>query len=304
MLLSLKLGGPPPPAEPPSLIIENSLTRYSRRVTRFFQTPKGLLTLVFALLIAIAAPGQGGSHVATALGCAAFAAGVADAVILRYRKGRWEYPSGAVLSAAIVVMVLRAQEPWYVTTITSLIAVFSKYVFRVGQANVFNPAALAMLASYYLFHAGESWWGAVTDVDGPAKLILMAAGVYITNRVNKIPLVLTFFGTFFLLFTTTAFVGDALSVAEIFHSPDVEMLFYFAFFILTDPPTSPPHYRDQVICGPIVAVVSYAVFRTTGLVYFPLAAVLTGNVWEAWRRNRARLSRPVDRSANLGACAT
>ncbi|HEY1495435.1 MAG TPA: RnfABCDGE type electron transport complex subunit D, partial [Candidatus Solibacter sp.] len=112
------------------------------------------MTLVFALLIAIAAPGQGGSHVATALGCAAFAAGVADAVILRYRKGRWEYPSGAVLSAAIVVMVLRAQEPWYVTTITSLIAVFSKYVFRVGQANVFNPAALAMLASYYLFHAG------------------------------------------------------------------------------------------------------------------------------------------------------
>jgi hypothetical protein len=174
----------------------------------------------------------------------------------------------------------------------------------VGQANVFNPAALAMLASYYLFHAGESWWGAVTDVDGPAKLILMAAGVYITNRVNKIPLVLTFFGTFFLLFTTTAFVGDALSVAEIFHSPDVEMLLYFAFFILTDPPTSPPHYRDQVICGPIVAVVSYAVFRTTGLVYFPLAAVLTGNLWEAWRRNRARLSRPVDRSANLGACAT
>ena len=153
--------------------MENSFTRYSRRVTRFFQTPKGLLTLVFALLIAIAAPGQGGRHVAKVLGCAAFAAGVVDAIILRYRKGQWEYPSGAVLSATIVVMVLRAQEPWYVATITSLIAVFSKYVFRVGQANVFNPAALAMLASYYLFHAGESWWGAVTDVDGLPKLILI-----------------------------------------------------------------------------------------------------------------------------------
>ncbi len=35
----------------------------------------------------------------------------------------------------------------------------------------------------------------------------MAAGVYITNRVNKIPLVLTFFGTYFLLFTTTASRG-------------------------------------------------------------------------------------------------
>ena len=305
MLHSLGLSGPLLPAERPPSVTENSFTRYRRRVTRFFQTPKGLLTLVFALLIAIAAPGQGGVHVARGLGCAALAAGLVDAIILRYRKGRWEYPSGAVLSALIVVMVLRAQEPWYVTTIASLIAVLSKYVFRVGEANVFNPAALAMLASYYLFHAGESWWGAVTDVDGPAKLILMATGVYITNRVNKIPLVLTFFGTYFLLFTTTAFAGDALSVAEIFHSPDLEMLFYFAFFILTDPPTSPPRYRDQVICGPIVAVVSYAVFKSTGLVYFPLAGVLAGNIWGRHAgRNRVRVSRPVNRSTGLGACAT
>jgi Na+-translocating ferredoxin:NAD+ oxidoreductase RnfD subunit len=129
----------------------------------------------------------------------------------------------------------------------------------------------------------------------------MATGVYITNRVNKIPLALTFFGTYFLLFTATAFVGDALSVAEIFRSPDVEMLFYFAFFILTDPPTSPPRYRDQVICGPIVAVVSYAVFQTTGLVYFPLAGVLAGNVWEAWRRSRARVAdRPRGRPVGVG----
>jgi len=261
-----------------------------RRMARFFQTPKGLLTAILAVLIAMAAPGQEIRHVAVGLGSSVFGAGVVDAVILRLRKGRWEYPSGAVLSAAILVMVLRAQEPWYVTTIADLIAVLSKYLFRVGEANVFNPAALAMVASYYIFHAGESWWGAQTDVVGLPKLLLMAAGVYITNRVNKIPLVLTFFGTYFGLFTATAFVGDALSVAEIFHSPDVEMLFYFAFFILTDPPTSPPRYRDQVICGPIVAAVSYAVFKTTGLVFFPLAGVLAGNVWEAGRRMRQRSS--------------
>ncbi len=271
-----------------------------RRIKRFFQTPKGLLTMILAALIAMAAPGQGLRHVAMGLGSSVFAAGLADVIILRFRKGRWEYPSGAVLSAAIVVMVLRAQEPWYVTTITSLIAVTSKYVFRVGEANVFNPAALAMVASYYLFHAGESWWGAVTDVEGLPKVALMATGMYITNRVNKIPLVLTFFGAYFLLFTTTAFVSDALSVAEIFRSPDLEMLFYFAFFILTDPPTSPPRYRDQIVCGPIVAVVSYTAFKFTGVVFLPLAGVLAGNVWEAWRRRRARVMRPAGRSASLG----
>lgn len=62
------------------------------------------------------------------------------------------------------------------------------------------------------------------------------------------------------------------------------MLLYFAFFILTDPPPSPPRYRDQVVFGPLVAVVTFGVFKLTGLVYFPLAGVLVGNVWEARRR--------------------
>jgi Na+-translocating ferredoxin:NAD+ oxidoreductase RnfD subunit len=125
-------------------------------------------------------------------------------------------------------------------------------------------------------------------VDGPAKLILLAAGLYITDRVNETPLVLTFMATYFCLFTAAAFLGDPLSVAEIFHTPDLEMLLYFAFFILTDPPTSPPKYHGQVICGPIVAAVSFGVFKITGFVYFPLAGVLAGNLWEAFRRVRQR----------------
>ena len=257
-----------------------------RRVKRFFKTPKGLVTIVLAILILMAAPGQSGRP-AVGLACAAMAAGLVDLVILRWKTGAWQYPSGAVLTAAIVVMVLRAQEPWYVTTVTSVVAVLSKYGFR-SRANVFNPAALAMIASYYVFHAGESWWGAQTDAVGLAKLLMVAAGVFITNRVNKMPLVLTFLAAYFGLFTVTAFVGDPLKVAEIFRTPDVEAALYFAFIILTDPPTSPVKYRDQAICGALVAVVSYAFFELTGVVYYLLAGVTVGNVWVAWRRFNAR----------------
>ena len=63
---------------------------------------------------------------------------------------------------------------------------------------------------------------------------------------------------------------------------------FFAFFILTDPPTSPARYRDQIVCGALVAFVSYAVFELMGVVYYLLAGVLVGNVWEAWRRWRSR----------------
>jgi hypothetical protein len=77
-------------------------------------------------------------------------------------------------------------------------------------------------------------------------------------------------------------------VAEIFRTPDLQMALYFAFFILTDPPTSPVKNRDQVICGVIVAFVSYGVFEWVGAAYYLLAGVLAGNLWEAWRRYAAR----------------
>lgn len=251
------------------------------RIRRFFETPKGLLTVIFGVLVAMAAPGQGR---ATGLAAATALAAAVDVLILRWRKRRWEYPSGAVLTAAIVAMVLRAQEPWYVTAATALIAIASKWTFRAGGANVFNPAALAMIASYYLFHAGQSWWGAQTDVNGLAKMLMVGAGIFITNRVNKMPLVLAFLASYFLLFSAAAFFGNALSVAEIFRTPDLEAVLYFALFILTDPPTSPTKYREQMVCGMLVATVSFVLFRKTGVVYYLLAGVVVGNAWEAWRR--------------------
>src|ERR1035438_8620812 len=95
------------------------------RVRRFFRTPKGLLTILLASLLLTAVPGQSGRPI-TGLACAVMAAGLVDTFILRLKFGTWKFPSGAVLTAAIVVMVLRAQEPWCVTTVTSVIGVLSK----------------------------------------------------------------------------------------------------------------------------------------------------------------------------------
>jgi Na+-translocating ferredoxin:NAD+ oxidoreductase RnfD subunit len=262
-----------------------------RKAQRFFKTPKGLLLLILLGLIAISAPGQGVRMVLVGLGSASAAAGLTDLIILRFRKKVWEFPSGAVLSALIIGMVLRAQEPWHVVTLTAVVAVLSKYIFRSHTANLFNPAALAMVVSFYVFHTGQSWWGALVDVVPVAKLLLIAGGIYIADRVNKIPLVLAFLGSYFALFTIVTFVRNPLSVAEIFRTPDFEAALYFAFFILTDPPTSPTKYRDQLVFAGVVAVVSFAFFELLGALYFLLAGVLAGNIWEAWRRTSHRRKR-------------
>ena len=102
------------------------------------------------------------------------------------------------------------------------------------------------------------------------------------------PLVLVFLGTYFFLFTISSYLGDPRHVSEIYRSPDVEAVLYFAFIILTDPPTSPAKYPDQIIFGVLVATVSFAFFEWAGVVYYLLAGVLVGNVWEAWRRVNRR----------------
>ena len=67
------------------------------------------------------------------------AAGLMDLLILRARKRIWEFPRGAVITAMIVAMVLRVQEPWYVIAITSVFAVLTKYVVRHGRRMCLIP---------------------------------------------------------------------------------------------------------------------------------------------------------------------
>jgi Na+-translocating ferredoxin:NAD+ oxidoreductase RnfD subunit len=260
-------------------------------------TPKGLLTILLAILIAAAAPGEGAARIAPGLASAVAAAALLDALVLRVREQAWTFPSGAILSAMFVAMVLSPHEPWQVTMWTSLVAVASKYLVRGRSANVFNPAALAIVATSRIFDTGQSWWGALPDVHPAAVVLLIAFGVFMTDRVNKMPLVVSFLGVYFTLFTLTAFVAEPGGVAEIFRAPDAHAVLFFAFFILTDPPTSPVKYPDQVFCGVLVALVSYAVFELAGAVTYLLIAVLFGNVWEGWRRARAHTRKQLERAA-------
>jgi Na+-translocating ferredoxin:NAD+ oxidoreductase RnfD subunit len=264
---------------------------------RFFRTPKGLLLIVLAILAAVAAPGEGGALVLRSLAAAVVPAALLDLLILRWRHGRWELPSGAILTGLIVAMLLTPHERAVVLLVTSVVAVLSKYLFRAGGANIFNPAALGLVATYYLYDTAQSWWGAVPALPLLAVGLLLIGGLFIADRVNKIPLAMAFLGVYFACFTAAAFLGRPGHVAEVFRAPDLQAALYFAFFILSDPPTSPIRPRDQLLCGAVVAAVSVVMFETVGAAYYMLAGALAGNLLEAgrrWQHRRRRMpARPL-----------
>ena len=255
-------------------------------LVRYARTPKGLVLVVLVILVAIASAGEGVRLVAPGLAGATGAAMLVDAPILRFREEEWLFPDGALITGLIIAMILSPHERWYVGVVTSVLAVLSKYVLRGRSANVFNPAALALVVTYYVFDTGQSWWGALPELPAAALAALLLTGVFITARVNKSSSVLAFLGSYFTLATVAAFVGEPGHVAELYRAPDLHAALFLAFFMVTDPPTSPPKRVDQVVYGAIAGVASYAVFAFIGAVYFLLAGVLAANAWEAWRRLR------------------
>ncbi|HEX3865871.1 MAG TPA: RnfABCDGE type electron transport complex subunit D [Gemmatimonadaceae bacterium] len=258
---------------------------------RFVRTPKGITLLVLGVLMIVSAAGDGARLVLPGVAGAVIAAVIIDAAMLRARKHRWVFPDGALITAIIVAAVLSPHMPWYVATATAAAAVISKYIFRGGPANVFNPAALALVVTFYPLHTGQSWWGALSDLPPAGVAVLVAGGAFTVYRVNKLPVALAFLGAYFTLLTVTAFVGSPAPVASLYRAPDIHAALYFAFFMVTDPPTSPPSARSQLIFGAIVAIAVYAAFELIGAAYFRLAGLLIGNAWEGLRRHRERAAR-------------
>jgi hypothetical protein len=255
----------------------------TRPLLRFLRTPKGLVLIIFIGLLVVASFKVGGNVVMPKIIVAALTAGAIDMALTYLRRRRWVLPDGAVLTGMIVAFVLRPQESWLVLILIVAVAILSKHALRTHWSNILNPAAFALVVAAIAFKAGQDWWGALPDLGIVGAVVLLVAGVFIADRINKLPMILAFFGAYFTLLTVASF-SDSAAVAETFRTPDLQAVLFFAFFMLDDPPTSPVRHEDQIVFGMIVAAVAYFILMRFGGIYFLPAGLLVGNLWESGRR--------------------
>ncbi len=266
-------------------------TQTCEPIGRFVRTPKGILLVILAALAVPAIYLEGAAQVVPDLiGITATAAAL-DIAIVGVRRGVLVFPSGAILSGLIMGVLLKPAEPWYVSVVAAVVAIGSKHLLRVGRTNIFNPAALGLVATYVLFGSAQSWWGAAPDLGTLAVAMLLVSGAATADRVNRLPSVLAFLGAYFALFTVSSFVMDPARVAEVFRAPDLQAVLFFAFFMVDDPPTSPTRYGDQIIFGGIAALAGYLLFLLNGAVCYLLVGLLAANAWQAYRRPGHRRSK-------------
>jgi Na+-translocating ferredoxin:NAD+ oxidoreductase RnfD subunit len=201
------------------------------------------------------------------------------AVITRRKR---LFPDGAILTGLIVGLVLESAVSWQHAAATAAIAVASKHVLKVRKKPIFNPAAFGLLAAILLFGTGQSWWGGLAEMPTWCVAFLVIGGYLVTARVNKFPQAFAFLGVHYLLWLGLG-VMNVAGVGDLFRTPFINSALFLAFFMVTDPPTSPGKYKSQVVFGTLAAVASVADYLWLHDLGYLLTGLLVANVYNAIR---------------------
>jgi Na+-translocating ferredoxin:NAD+ oxidoreductase RnfD subunit len=268
------------------------------RLRRLARSPKGFLFGYLCALTLIALPGEPAGDVGLAILTASAAAITLDVAVERLRFRRWIVPDGAAITALLCTLVLAPQSAWYLPPVAGAIGVASKHIVRVRwgkrRIHVLNPAAAGLLATLLVFPAGQSWWGALTDRPAIWILALITIGIAVDRHVAKLPQALAFLATYYGLFSTIAFTtmgGGLLSLSQrlagVYRPPFLDAALFFAFFMLTDPPTSPNRDDEQVRFGALAGAIAVGAYLAIHTLAFLLVGLLAANLALAGKRRRA-----------------
>lgn len=160
--------------------------------------------------------------------------------------------------------------------LTGVIAMASKYLFAIHKRHLFNPAAIA-LVMIGIMGSGESiWW-----IGTPSLLPFVALlGFAVVWKIRRFPMVLTYILTAILTILASALVNNTAitlnSFAEILISWPI---IFFATVMFTEPLTTPPTKKTQLIYAVITGILFGIQFQVGRIFSTPELALVLGNVY-------------------------
>jgi hypothetical protein len=169
--------------------------------------------------------------------------------------GRFD-PRSALISGLSLCLLLRTSSPT-LAALTAVVAIASKVLVRVGPKHVFNPTNGALVLMLLL--TGGVWvspgqWGSVATF----AFFLAAAGALVVNRAARADVTWTFLAAHAALVIGRAlWLGDPLEIP--LHRLANGALVLFAFFMISDPRTTPDSRPGRVLFAILVAVGAYVI---------------------------------------------
>ncbi|HUP65602.1 MAG TPA: DUF2330 domain-containing protein, partial [Thermoanaerobaculia bacterium] len=180
---------------------------------------------------------------------------------------RFEWKS-ALISGIGLSFLLRS------TSITLLVlaaalAISSKFVVRWRGKHLFNPTnfaiVLMLMATDRVWVSAGQWGSAAT-----LAFLIACAGTLVVQRSRRSDVTIAFLAAWTLLLLGRAlWLGDPLSIP--LHRLENGALLIFAFFMISDPKTTPDARAGRILFAAIVAAGGFAIqfllYRTNGLLW-------------------------------------
>jgi Na+-transporting NADH:ubiquinone oxidoreductase subunit NqrB len=180
---------------------------------------------------------------------------------VQYAATRWAGldrfdPLSAVITSLSLTLLLRT-DLVLLAILAAAIAIGSKFLLRCQGKHIFNPANIALVA--LMFGSDNAWvssgqWGSATI----GALALACLGLLVLTRAKRAETTLAFLLAYAaLLLGRAVWLGDPLSIP--LHQLQNGALLIFAFFMISDPKTTPNTAAGRLIYGALVASVAYTI---------------------------------------------
>ena len=165
-------------------------------------------------------------------------------------------PLSALITSLSLTLLLRT-EIVLLAALAACIAIGSKFLVRVRGKHVFNPANVALVSLMLL--SDRAWvssgqWGSATI----GALALGCLGFLVLTRAKRAETTIAFLLFFAaLLIGRALWLGDPLAIPV--HQLQSGALLIFAFFMISDPKTTPDTPVGRVLYAAIVASAAFVI---------------------------------------------
>lgn len=188
-----------------------------------------------------------------------------DITVTYFTKKKLLFPKSGLITVLIIYLILNGNLPLLIPITVGVIAVLSKYIIKLKGRNMFNPAVTGLVLASLFSSLYLDWW-----VDEFVVLVIIF-GVVTSYMANRFRAVIGFVLVYSLLLVS----ANPSLITSFWYS----ITFFFVFFMLTEPNTSPATNKGQWIFGAIVGLFSVITqFYIFPQLFLPLG-LLAGNAF-------------------------
>lgn len=177
-------------------------------------------------------------------------------------------PRSALISSLSLCLLLRT-DSLLIALLATLIAISSKFIIRYNNKHIFNPTNFALVVMILLF---DNAWVSSGQWGREIWFLFLIAGlgllVVMRSRRSDITLAFLLFYAA-MLFGRAVWLGDPLAIP--LHQFQNGALLVFAFFMISDPMTTPNSRLGRILFALLVCLIagyiSFVLFRPNGVLY-------------------------------------